>query len=228
MHEPMTTDLLDELGAAARLDARIHALATEVSSPTAEEQWMRPGDMQNREALLRDFFGSGAGRPPLARRAVVRGTLIIMMPLLAAAMFLLIVMWPDGHDSASLSSVTAQDEALGYVLSVEGHAVAHRDSSAGNLDVFRSGDRVTLRLTPREPVHRALGLRVMAAHAERQIELAWPWRMDPAEGIIEVHGSADELLRAAPGVWVLSVELHDAELAHEIRQRLLARLVVSP
>ncbi|MBZ5712244.1 hypothetical protein [Nannocystis pusilla] len=224
----MTDDLLNELGAAARLDDRIHALVTEVAVPTAEERWMTPGDRRGRELLLRKFFDAGASRPPPVRRAAVRGALLVFTPLLAAAAVLLVFMRPDvSHRPASPPPESAQSGSWGYALAVEGHAVTHRDSRAGGVHVFRSGERVTLRLTPRAPVHQALALRVVAAHADRQVELAWPWLMDPSEGVIEVHGAADDLSREATGVWTLSVELRDAAQPHEVQERLLARVEVS-
>lgn len=219
MQRPVKDNLLDELGAVARLDARVNALADVQDAP--EDAWMRPSGGRQREILLQEFLSVVPIRPPTIRAENRVAVLILSGVLAAAAAF--VMFWRP-----SAEPVHAPAGSLGYQLSIEGQVVAQRGEPADGIPTFRSGERVRLLLTPSTPVHDPLKLRVIATHGARRVEPSWRWHVDPREGAIEIEGPADDLLNAAAGTWTLTVELRDAASPHEVRDRVSASVQALP
>lgn len=233
MHEQRRKDL----GAWARAQ-REHdrARADEpprATDPTADalvDEMMPPLSRERAAAILDRVLGSaapsvGRGRVlPLARpQPAARFGRRMAVAALALAAAVLLILWTarpappervalrgDIHgDSYALTLVDAPGETRGAPLA--GFPADDRAVWAvAPLPTFAAGERVALRLRPRDPIRGRISGSIRAVQETRELALAWDLRATSPDGHLEIDGAADDLLTVAAGVWELEVTLfHD-------------------
>lgn len=223
MHEPMNDELMHDLAAVARLEAR--RSDSDASPEAPEDRWTRPArDRQRRDRLIEGFLAGAPADAPAHRRP---GRIVALASTAFAAAASLLLAWRL-TSPPEVTSVTTPSDPLGYTLAIEGGVVSQRGAPTAGPATFAAGDSIRLRLIPPTPMRPTLVVHVHAVQADHHIKLDWPWRIDPLEGVIEVDGQADDLRRVAPGTWTLSVSLRDDVPPHQPRDRLLALLEIAP
>ena len=210
---------LDDLGARARTrgERDISATKVDLSDPdpaaeTAVRALMTPLSPERAGAVLdRVLAASVSATAPAAlpfarpRLSGLPSMLVVGSLVLAAAAAVLLSILPSTQVSPGPAAVVASNTVT-YEISLL-HASGTSRGDDVQLATFAAGDPVVLRLRPRDPVRTRMAASVRAVQDGRALPLPWLPRQVGDDGVLEIRGAADDLLGAAPGVWVLEVSL---------------------
>lgn len=168
---------------------------------------MEPLSRERADAILDRALASPSRQTARTAGRTKGRTLAAAALLFAAAAALLLLLgdvWPARPDPLAPGQVVAA--ALDYELTVAG-AVGVGRGVDRTIPTFARGDRIELRLRPRDETRPPLHVSVRATQGGRVVVLPWESRPRGTDGVFEVAGPADDLLREGGGEWELAVEV---------------------